>query len=1056
MSRLDMDKMMQYTRSLIGIPDDIKANAAKMYSDAVNKNEENIKNNIEAFKAFTDVNAVSVIRAILVGSKLMKNEYSDIHDIAEYIQKLGASSEDNTDVVACLSKYTQNTEKESDLWEGTEGSASEGESEEENEDIPNIEFHCDEKEWEGDGDEDGNWGDEDADGNWGDETEKQEEIEEKQQEDYKDSIEKGEFAGKAKKEQLETPDILPEELEGVIESITDNILSVYKVIYEPLYSAPPAGVLCTDKRTDRHTLINCGKANSKEGGLSLQGFPKLGIVAGRLYSIIKETCGKYLREAKIDDPDSDGMEVDINWMHPDGTLEYNYIPYVQVRNCNGIYKDSRDGLFKRAKNYSDFEAHYSKALKRTIKKFLERVDLSSDANLKRAEVSIQELYTNVICMNQFDPKKAISMTLHMESYTNAMMTFKNQGKGVGLSVIAEKAINEDICSKTAKSQYKLMRNETLEDGTQKVFIVTDIGKVRGEVNFAYKTIGNVLQTGGRISLSNVIVGVSAIDGSPISMNLMDNACANITILAETRSGKGVLTLALLSYMIATRCALIYIDYKPDMARGLWNLEKIVRKEYPNARTLAVDGAGGSPHSELIPGWGAPENVVEKLGAGAAQVYSRLVYAKTFELCYAIAKIRTEQKDKGGIQLPNKNKFFYILDEAEQAGKSINGECMKSVKEALKAFKPTKQNSYEEEIGYLTNLKAYFSNMETHIMDTSNTYNGKGLCTSVTLGQDTDAELWAGPFKHLVGKGPRFCGNGTQGRQTKLAPKEDNVRGYKFLGSTGYFAIMNAVGASGNPVNEVVKSSLVLNDVTQNDFNYEEYKRNPDGMEQDSLLKELLVKLSSLNRQRAVEDDVIVNENNTIALRESTGLHAGQVNELIGLPGLIKFIGREMGSDFNLGESLSLGYKAAYEVLSKTGVIGKGAPFDSIYGYLYSGAKESILDGNTLATAYLGGTNVYQTKISTKAVDPFANEDGEKDASVKVQSKVAIAYDEESEEQPKNSTNSQGMSEEELNAKAEAVLQDLIQNYNFKFGSNRGKALELVKDYIRKVEALKAL
>lgn len=1045
MSRLDMDKMMEYTRSLIGIPDEIKKNAAKMYSDAVNKNEDSIKNNIEAFKAFTDVNAVSVIRAILVGSKLMENEYSDIHDIAEYIQKLGASSEDNTDLITSLSKYTQNIEKESDLF-GDEADSSTSDETPETGELPD-EFPN--ENW-GDGDGDTNWGDEDAGKDFGDETEKQEELEEKQQKEYENSINEGEFAGKAKKEQLDTPDILPEELEGVIESITDNILSVYKVIYEPLYSAPPAGVLCTDKSTGRHTMINCGKANSKEGGLSLQGFPKLGIVAGRLYSIIEKTCGKYLREAKIDDPDSDGMEVDINWMHPDGTLEYNYIPYVQVRNCNGIYKDSRDGLFKRAKNYSDFEAHYSKALKRTIGKFLERVDLSSDENLKRAEVSIQELYTNVICMNQFDPKKAISMTMHMESYTNAMMTFKNQGKGVGLSVIAEKAINADICSKTATSQYKLMRNETLEDGTQKVFIVTDIGKVRGEVNFAYKTIGNVLQTGGRIGLNNVVVGVSAIDGSPVAINLMDNACVNMSILAGSRSGKGVLTLALLSYMIATRCAVIYIDYKPDMARGLWNLEKIVRKEYPNARILAVDGAGGSPHKDLVPGWGAPKDILVKL---TRVVYNRLVYAKTFELCYAIAKIRSEQKDNGGIKLPNKNKFFYVLDEAEQAGKSMYKECMTLIKNALADFKPTKEKKYEEEIDYLKKLQAYFQNMDAHLMDTSNTFNGKGLCTSITLGQDTDAELWVGPFKHLVGKGPRFCGNGTQGRKTVLAPKEDNVNGYKFLGNTGYFAVMNAVGTGDNLINEVVKTSLVLNDVTQSDFNYEEYKRNPDGLEQDSLLKELLVKLSSLNRQRAVEDDVIINESNTIALRESTGLHIGQVNELIGLPGLMRFIGREMGADFNLGESLSLGYKAAYEVLSKTGVIGKGAPFDSIYGYLYSGSKKSMLDGNALATAYLGGTNVYQTDTSTKEIDPFAGEDGGKDASVRVQSKVAIAYDEEPEAQQEDS---QGMSEEELNAKAEAVLQDLIQNYNFKFGSNRGKALELVKDYVRKVEALKAL
>ena len=59
------------------------------------------------------------------------------------------------------------------------------------------------------------------------------------------------------------------------------------------------------------------------------------------------------------------------------------------------------------------------------------------------------------------------------------------------------------------------------------------------------------------------------------------------ILAGSGSGKGVVTLNILATFIADGCPTVYLDYKPDMAAMLWQLERIV-----GTRILAIDSLAG--------------------------------------------------------------------------------------------------------------------------------------------------------------------------------------------------------------------------------------------------------------------------------------------------------------------------------------------------------------------------------------------------------------------------------------------------------------------------------
>ena len=75
--------------------------------------------------------------------------------------------------------------------------------------------------------------------------------------------------------------------------------------------------------------------------------------------------------------------------------------------------------------------------------------------------------------------------------------------------------------------------------------------------------------------------VYKVNGENVISNFDDAGQIVTGIIAGSRSGKGVMTLNILASIIASGCPVCYLDYKPDMAATLWDLEReLTSKGYP--------------------------------------------------------------------------------------------------------------------------------------------------------------------------------------------------------------------------------------------------------------------------------------------------------------------------------------------------------------------------------------------------------------------------------------------------------------------------------------------
>ena len=114
------------------------------------------------------------------------------------------------------------------------------------------------------------------------------------------------------------------------------------------------------------------------------------------------------------------------------------------------------------------------------------------------------------------------------------------------------------------------------DNVYSSIIVTDEEKYTTYPSFAYKPIFNYLEQGEEFSLAKILVGKD-LENNDIFLNFTDSTLAGAKIFADSRSGKGVMTLSLLAALIAGGNPVIYGDYKPDMALLFNNVAKDLGK-----------------------------------------------------------------------------------------------------------------------------------------------------------------------------------------------------------------------------------------------------------------------------------------------------------------------------------------------------------------------------------------------------------------------------------------------------------------------------------------------
>lgn len=724
-------------------------------------------------------------------------------------------------------------------------------------------------------------------------------------------------------------------INSVINNIVSNIMGTYTRIYQPLFLNPPKGILYT-KESGAKTIMCAGRSNDSQG-VKVHDIPSISFFMSCIYEAILNQCPDIHEAPKVG---SDGMSIKGSWINEDGTMLYNYLPYVQVRNCMGIYRDKESGLLKRASTWSEFSSKLGEELKPMILELLKKVDVTNSGILKTAIESIQELYTTIILVNEFDAEKAMRLTIY-----NTSSSMRGAFKGIAGSIIQSNPLSKSL------DEYTVV-GDNEQAGVKELLIVTNKDKYCGEINFAYKTLGKIINAGGSIDLKHTVVG-TRLNGKPFEINLANSSYTSIAIMAGSGSGKGVLTLALLAAMVAAGCPIVYLDYKPDMAGAFWDLEREL-----GVPVLAVDGlnhrtADASPVRAYNAGYGVPDElsevVVPELGA--------IAYVKGVQLMNLLGGAKLNGS------MPKDKKTFFVLDEAEKCGASVNQATL-NIEEIMKRYKPRGKDEPSPIYLYLKKLHSLYSTVGKSADEFLKTNARSGNMGALTIGQSAYVTAWNGPFKSMaVQSAVKFLGTGSEKGGAGI---DKRVDGIEMMGM-GYFGFVN--GAESSKENTtMIKTSMVLNAA---DF---DASTRTGGTYTGSLLHNIT---NESVKESIINDDMIVSPSNDIAL--SAGLQVGEANTLVGFAGLVEYIGRNSGN-FNIRESISAGYKEVEFLLTKLGILGEDGHYDNVEAYMYSAKEDSLFSFAQLSSALSSNQSIYDYLENGAVVSELMGDNPQEDGS----------------------------------------------------------------------------
>ncbi len=734
-------------------------------------------------------------------------------------------------------------------------------------------------------------------------------------------------------------------LEELVTRIIDQILDVYDKTYAPLEMSPALGVLCSDKvtqtdkngntRTKEDNMISIGKRGENKG-INVHKIPSLQGNASTLYNLIKNTYIGSIKEAPPVGEDS--MCVDTAWLGEDGVMKYNYAPHIQLR-CSAYVYRNEEGVLQRASSYKQFRQKFQFDVVDTIYSFLRRINCTDTELVTKALDAIFELYTTVFLVNNLDMSKMIQLTLYCASCQDKLSSF------------ADLMVTNKIAGKAA--DYYIVSNEN-DNNVQRILLVTNKKKYDGEIQFAYKLFLNTLEHGGKLDISNVMFGYD-LEGKPYSVRLSNTTPSTIGLLAGPRSGKGVLSLALLMYFIGNGLPFVYADVKPEMAITIWDYAEKV-----GGKVVCVDANGANCFTTEA-GWGIKSKFSE-WGVG-------LDYAMTLqENCQIIPYLKLMQVvalvayKRVNITKDTSKKFLFVMDEAMLAV-----EKLRSAKKGLSDTVKTIKKAYGKEINpelerYLTKIETFYNSTVETSKEIAVSTGPKGQVLTIVIGQGTKLPEW-GDFGQLVDKAQmRILGTGTA-NDNKLGMSKD-IPGSSDASAAkpGYFGMTTDTGKNATKENtKVIKTALVLNDNDYNETNCGPFTKQL--LDRDTLTPVL-------------KDELIHNE-----LLVSQELHdkypeyeVGTPNPLVGFEGLADFILKRNGSGLDMATALSSGYEECAAILTELGLVGEGSAFpcNSVQSYLYSAHPDTVYTLPVLRNALTQGKTV-KAYLATNSEDALSSE-----------------------------------------------------------------------------------
>lgn len=619
--------------------------------------------------------------------------------------------------------------------------------------------------------------------------------------------------------------------------------------------------------------------------------------AQTLYSSIETASGKGFKISETQK---------LNSLKLSDLINNNYFSQFHAYNAFGI---TREG--EKSRKWDDVINAIEKRFKDLAGTFFSQADKTNITDLYG---EIIKKLTNCIVLERYNRSATISMKYKMD----------------GMSTTYGKFFEENCFNITKKESCKVLNNSVSQNNVTTLFGVFDAKKFAAEALFSYQAYENLIRNGRKPTLENVIVGRN-LDGTDNRYSLKSNDTRVTAIFAGSGSGKGVMTLGLLTSIVANKVPFIYLDYKPDMAEMLWDIEQelksngVCRTDGKEARILAIDAKLDMDTCNPVRKHRFAENLPDYLGHIPNTTFAVLPYLKLLQLYYILGSIRANESNKpafGG------SMTFAILDEFQANIKENLSKLITTLDSEVKIAKETGDERHPQMKTYVQKLKILITRLANETGTFINTDGRKSQCKAIYLGQNADYTVWKSDkvveVKNLASEwysNTSFRFFGRNGGTGSYAPANSGAI-KEFVNNEDTFGYWTyAIGAGQvDKVKDwkVFKAYSVLN---ENDFN----------MNDPSASGRCTAGVLGNTKDDTVREDLI---NNVFVMDDGAGNKI--IRPEVGFLGLVRKLSGF--SDNELADALSEGYEVIWKVMCKYGL---DKLYPDIESYLFDASLESI-------------------------------------------------------------------------------------------------------------------
>lgn len=518
----------------------------------------------------------------------------------------------------------------------------------------------------------------------------------------------------------------------------------------------------------------------------------------------------------------------------------------------------------------------------------------------------------------------------------------------------------------ARKNDGLIASATIEDDVLNLTYIFSYSAFQNEVLFAYKQY----EEGFKPSLQNALVGLK-MDGRPLTVNLTDPRKMLISIIAGSRSGKGTMTMSLLSSIFGVGGSIIYLDNKPDIGAMLWDLEREYAAQ--GLKLLSLDM--GSEYQEFTgatPVRTGSLNLIDE-DNDEKDLFRTLRLAKMFQLVSFIGSHSSQIEKELGLSTKN---LFFIVDELTSTNIDYTKLGVYAEKQSKyyekKASQPTKATERDKE------LADYYSKLNTILVKTPD-YLTKGFAKDfgqsglkiIVIGQQLNtgwkvagtnfAKSFAG--KLITNSHITFSGRLQATEDTfEFTPAQANL-----ANRSGVFALADKIPAPLAKLDYDVDKAKQFTQfrsyfsLVKNDFNYDEYRaegRNEYLINHPNRFTSQFLSGYVEKSESAFKD----------ALEEIYDFKQNCNIEGISFSGLIKIMQRKIGMDDTvLISNMNKGYTLIDAVFRKMNL----GSYSCVEEYLCDCSPQSLFTQNELEERFKG---VYKVDGSTDTVNLFDDDD----------------------------------------------------------------------------------